>query len=122
MPPLSPRPHWRHWEELAALVQDGIAFSRTGGRGVKSGYSEVSQSAGRKTNNHGGSPRQDKKQKTEQRHSSHSKSRHEQKQKSVVGVADTLAQEDFGNETATANGPVGSTASGGGGRWVHVST
>ena len=38
-------PHWRQWGEVAGLVQDGVAFSRVGGR-QRGGYSEVGPGAG----------------------------------------------------------------------------
>jgi hypothetical protein len=130
-------PHWRQWEEVAGLVQDGVAFSRAGGR-QRGGYSEVgagagsdggSGNSGRKDEPH--SPKREKKssqkdqRKKDTKESRGSKeSKQERQQRSEDGRVEPGGPEQgqragSASTKPEAGAPV-SAPSAGGGRWVHV--
>jgi hypothetical protein len=135
-------PHWRQWEEVAGLVQDGVAFSRAGGR-QRGGYSEVgagagsdggSGNSGRKDEPH--SPKREKKSSQKDQRKKDSKdskesrgskeSKQQRQQRSEDGRAgsepDSPEQGQRAGAATTkpeAGAPV-TAPSAGGGRWVHV--
>ena len=119
-------PHWRQWGEVAGLVQDGVAFSRAGGR-QRGGYSEVGPGAGsgggsgnggRKDEPH--SPKREKKssQKDQQKKDSRDskESKQQRQQRSEDGRAGSGPDSPEQGQRAGA----ASTKPEAGGRWVHV--
>jgi len=133
-------PHWRQWEEVAGLVQDGVAFSRAGGR-QRGGYSEVgagagsdggSGNSGRKDEPH--SPKREKKSSQKDQRKKDSKdskesrgskeSKQQRQQRSEDGRVEPGGPEQgqragSASTKPEAGAPV-SAPSAGGGRWVHV--
>lgn len=117
-------PHWRQWEDLAALVQDGIAFSHARVRGRnKSLYSEVARSVHASSGTGRGKADAEvhnpKREKTRQQKSGQKHNAGDSQEQSARKLADRVTLSSCPSATS---GPVASTASGGGGRWVHVST
>ena len=117
-------PHWRQWEDLAALVQDGIAFSQARVRGRnKRLYREVARSA--HASSGAGRAKADvevctpKREKLRQQKSGKKQNAEDSQEGSVRKSADGVT---LSSNLAAASEPAASTPSGGGGRWVHVST
>ena len=107
-------PHYRRWEELSALCQDGIAFSR--GR-RRAGYAGVAAEAASEGRQEQRSPKREKHRKAG------GKSKGGEQRARERGVdpqqANHPAEPPAANATSSAAGP-GGTAAGDGGRWVHV--
>ena len=98
-------PHYRRWEELSALCQDGIAFSR--GR-RRAGYAGVAAEAAIEGRQEQRSPKREKHRKAG------GKSKGDDR-----GVDPQANDPEPPAANAGAAGP-GGTAAGDGGRWVHV--
>lgn len=108
-------PHRRQWADLAALVQDGIAFTR--GKALPVAASRVSPSAVSRS-----SQKKSKKEK-KQKVSRMPSGSYPDAEKAEQLLPDTISQalpaaKSPPAAVATAEG----TAAGGGGRWVHVPT
>eukprot|EP01044_Picomonas_judraskeda_P004962 COSAG03_NODE_449_length_7834_cov_7.818746_8_plen_175_part_00 len=138
---LKSHPHWSHWLELRALVEDGVAFTRGRQRAASkhaptAPRSPVSQHHSPVTSQlPRGEERRDSTQKKQGRSSS-DKRRSEKKgsektgssgrgsssRKAEQGAQPLLAAPDDPVAAAPGGAGVGpkATASGGGGRWVHV--
>lgn len=147
---LKSHPHWNHWMELRALVEDGVAFSR-GRQRTASKHATTAQRlpvsqhhfSGERapidprvtrqrprgeerrdsTQKKQGSPSDDKKR-SEKKGSERTgnSGRSNSSRKTEQGTQPLLAASD--DPVAAAPGGAGvkpkATASGGGGRWVHV--
>ena len=133
-------PHQSFWKELRGLVEDGVAFARTGGkRRASSGSGRAGayavlpdatrgdkKSGGRRSAGKGsdskGAEGKEKRKKRESKNSAEKKSdkadRAERTTKSSSGFIPAPAPGP--SPAATGGSASASTASGGGGRWVHV--
>ena len=137
---LKSHPHWSHWLELRALVEDGVAFTRGRQRAASkhaptAPRSPVSQHHSPLTSQlPRGEERRDSTQKKQGRSSDKRRSekkgsektgssgRGSSSRKAEQGAQPLLAAPDDPVAAAPGGAGVGpkATASGGGGRWVHV--
>ena len=136
---LTTHPHHPRWVALAALVSDGVAFARVGGRERPGGYRQLGGgSAGRLSEESGGKSKHSSSNSSKASSSPDQKRSSSKKKKggsSGEGEREgersppppPPAKQSSQNEEAAPPAKKGeavaaaaSTASGGGGRWVHV--
>jgi hypothetical protein len=135
---LASHPHYRQWQELGGLVMDGVKLTQAKltGRpiptparsdgGSSAGYSTLS-AAGASPPSTKGSKHKAEVQAKDDKKKSKTKSRSSRKNETAldsdpIGNAGTGAVSSSSPTSAGSSEAVKATASGGGGRWVHVPT
>lgn len=114
-------PHWRQWEEVAALVEDGVAFARGrrragGGVGGEQRERLYVEAPGGDVSPRGS--KQGKKEKKAKRAKGDGGNEAKKERSSSASPRPAAAEA----APAAPAAPATSVASGGGGRWVHIPT
>jgi hypothetical protein len=130
-------PHLEYWQSLGGLVQDGVGFAgsrlqgrRGGGGARRSAYSSVKSEATKSGGGREKGSKKEKKEKEKEKEKEKAKDRKKDKSEKKKEATQQHKEEPQRGVAAaagpapdqqTAGGPR-QTASGGGGRWVHVPT
>eukprot|EP01046_Picozoa_sp_COSAG06_P045341 COSAG06_NODE_6253_length_3012_cov_3.331617_4_plen_233_part_00 len=140
-PALSSHPHYRQWQEVGGLVADGAQLTQAkltgrpmpkqsrGGSGGGAGAGSYSPLSDAESGGGGSPSSKDKKKKKEKKEKKESKKGRGDRvsdgsPRSDTGAADAPVAAAAAPASAGGGGDAGvkATASGGGGRWVHVPT
>ena len=116
---LSVHPHASHWIDIAALVQDGVAYSRGRRNAVRGPQEENSPARERHKESRQKTPPKDQSSKRTTKRQKKEKERSESE-----GLGEPLQSQSAntvaGSEAVGVAPVAHSVPSGGGGRWVHV--